>query len=204
MAQFDGIFNMAQPFGNGVRACIGRPFAWQEALLAVSTLLQTFHFTKEPPSYQLRIRTTLTIKPEGFYMKAKLRDNHYLETLDLGPHNVPEKHAVQPSSTSHSDSGSLLQILYGSNTGTCEALARGLASSATTHGFRPEVKSMDSAVSQLSKNSPIIIITASYEGNPPDNAVHFIEWLTEAAEGEVSQLPYAVFGVGNSTLITNK
>lgn len=27
-----------KPFGNGVRACIGRPFAWQEALLVVAAV----------------------------------------------------------------------------------------------------------------------------------------------------------------------
>lgn len=34
--------NAWKPFGNGVRGCIGRPFAWQEALLITTLLLQNF------------------------------------------------------------------------------------------------------------------------------------------------------------------
>lgn len=33
--------NCWKPFGNGMRACIGRPFAWQQTLLVLALLLQT-------------------------------------------------------------------------------------------------------------------------------------------------------------------
>jgi cytochrome P450/NADPH-cytochrome P450 reductase len=42
-------------------------------------LLQTFHFTKAHSSYQLQIKMSLTIKPEDFYIKAKVRDPDFLE-----------------------------------------------------------------------------------------------------------------------------
>jgi cytochrome P450/NADPH-cytochrome P450 reductase len=56
-----------------MRACIGRAFAWQEALLVMAILLQNFDFRADDPSYDLRIKSNLTIKPEGFYMRATLR-----------------------------------------------------------------------------------------------------------------------------------
>jgi len=34
--------NAWKPFGNGMRGCIGRPFAWQESLLVVATVSETF------------------------------------------------------------------------------------------------------------------------------------------------------------------
>jgi cytochrome P450/NADPH-cytochrome P450 reductase len=52
-----------KPFDNGIRACIGRAFAWQHALLVMVLLLQSFDFSMYDPSYQLRIKQTLTIKP---------------------------------------------------------------------------------------------------------------------------------------------
>lgn len=42
--------------GNGMRGCIGRPFAWQEALLVTAMLLQYFNFAPEDPSYTLQIK----------------------------------------------------------------------------------------------------------------------------------------------------
>ena len=42
-----------KPFGNGMRACIGGPFAWQEAVIAVAVLLQNFDFELADPSYRL-------------------------------------------------------------------------------------------------------------------------------------------------------
>jgi len=65
--------NAWKPFGNGARGCIGRPFAWQEAVLVTAMVLQYFNFELQDPSYTLQIKSALTIKPRDFYMKATLR-----------------------------------------------------------------------------------------------------------------------------------
>ncbi len=63
---------------------------------------------------------------------------------------------------------------------------------------------MDEAVSRISSEpeAPIVIITASYEGQPPDNAASFAKWLAtlEQAEGAASLLArrvHAVYGCGH-------
>src|SRR5262249_209914 len=60
------------PFGNGVRACIGRAFAWQEALLVVALMLQRFDIRHTSP-YKLVVKETLTLKPEGLKIYARVR-----------------------------------------------------------------------------------------------------------------------------------
>jgi cytochrome P450/NADPH-cytochrome P450 reductase len=51
----------------------------------------------------------------------------------------------------------------------------------------------------LPKEQPVIIITGSYDGRPPDNARKFVTWL-EALEGqELEGVSYAVFGCGKLT-----
>ncbi|KAI3576776.1 putative P450 monooxygenase [Fusarium oxysporum f. sp. albedinis] len=194
--------NAWKPFGHGVRACIGRPFAIQEAVMATATILQTFHITKDTPSYQLQIRTALTIKPQGFKIRAKLRNPSFLECVELGhgsgsgnaaSSRTPSKaHAVNQEGNSEP-----ISILFGSNTGTCEALAQSLASFAEENGYVPKVDSLDNAISSLKPNVPVVVITGSYEGQPPDNAAHFVEWLASLSSGELTKVPYAVFGVGN-------
>lgn len=188
-----------KPFGNGMRACIGRPFAWQEALLCMATLLQTFRFTKSDPSYTLRIKTTLTIKPDNFHMRAELRDPDMIEELigSLGGNQAKDSDKTKQRGDVEADpNADPLHILYGSNTGTCEALAQSLSSTASRHGYKAKVATLDSAASGLSKDDPVVIITASYEGQPPDNAGHFCTWLDKV--DKVDGTKYAVFGVGNS------
>lgn len=193
---------MFKPFGNGMRACIGRPFAWQEALLTTATLLQTFRFTKANPSYTLQIKTSLTIKPYEFYMKAHLRDPDFLDHAGhlAGGEKAAKDSINKSSKNANVDASNLkpIQILFGSNTGTCEAVAQNLAGAAAGHGFKAEVQSMDAAVSTLKKDVPVVIVTASYEGQPPDNATHFVEWLESNPGDEVKDVQYAVFGLGNS------
>lgn len=91
-----------------------------------------------------------------------------------------------------------MRILFGSNTGTCEAVAQAIADSAPDNGFKAEVQGLDSAVSSLKGDVPVVIVTASYEGLPPDNATHFVEWLKSDPSEEVMGVKYCVFGVGNS------
>lgn len=72
-----------------------------------------------------------------------------------------------------------LIICYGSNTGTCQTLAHTLAGKAPKHGFCPAVMSMDQATEKITTDvqTPVVVITASYEGQPPDNATSFTSWL---------------------------
>ncbi len=61
-----------KPFGNGQRACIGRQFAMTEATLVLGLILQRFRLV-DHTRYQLKIKESLTIKPEGLVMRVRLR-----------------------------------------------------------------------------------------------------------------------------------
>ncbi|MBR8497903.1 cytochrome P450, partial [Burkholderia cenocepacia] len=65
--------NSWKPFGNGARACIGRPFAMQEAHLVLIMLLQRFDFSFADPNYELQVAETLTLKPTGLRINVRPR-----------------------------------------------------------------------------------------------------------------------------------
>ena len=196
--------NSWNPFGNGMRGCIGRPFAWQEAQLVVAILLQNFQFFPEDPSYQLRFKQTLTIKPKNFNMRAQLRRGRELPTLErslyAGPTDTnPKANGISGAETAiNADKGLPIEIYYGSNSGTCQALAARLATDASARGYRVRINdSLDVATKNLPKDAPVVILTASYEGQPPDNAAHFVHWLEALKGKETEGVRYAVFGCGH-------
>jgi cytochrome P450/NADPH-cytochrome P450 reductase len=122
--------NCWKPFGNGMRACIGRPFAWQEALLVLAMLLQNFNFTMEDSSYQLQIKQTLTIKPKDFYMRAHLRNGVSATSLERAlvsaTLNEPSVKSGQEARKNTTAKGKPMAIYYGSNTGkpSCERCSK--------------------------------------------------------------------------------
>lgn len=197
--------NSWKPFGNGVRACIGRPFAWQEALLVMAMLLQNFNFVLDD-HYNLRIKETLTFKPKDLYVRAILRGGltpTQLEHRLAGTTYVQDgldRQKQNVHSTSSNAEKIPLTILFGSNSGTCEHFARRVASDAPGHGFYVvKVDCLNSAKDRLPTSQPVIIITASYEGQPPDNASHFVTWIQELDKNStpLQGVSYAVFGCGN-------
>lgn len=196
--------NAWKPFGNGVRGCIGRPFAWQEALLSTVMLLQNFNFRMNDPTYNLQIKQTLTIKPKDFYMHATLRDGIdpvHLEKMlhvNTSEHSKLSQKESQLKGSYTGGKARPMSILYGSNSGTCEALAQSLARAAGSRGFHAKVNTLDSAVSKIPKAEPVVLICSSYEGQPPDNAAHFLAWLESLKEGEdLAGVKYTVYGCGN-------
>ncbi|TGJ87230.1 hypothetical protein E0Z10_g1525 [Xylaria hypoxylon] len=195
--------NAWKPFGNGARACIGRPFAMQEAILAMAMLFQNFNFVLHDPSYNLAIKQTLTIKPDNFLMRGIIRDGLSPTQLEHrlaggGLSQEPSKLLSEESSAS-AKTAQRITVLYGSNSGTCESLAQRLASDASRHGFGVDkVDCLDSANGALPKNQPVVIITASYEGEPPDNAALFCSWLAGSKDKNMLEgVDYTVFGVGH-------
>ncbi|TKA70755.1 hypothetical protein B0A55_08835 [Friedmanniomyces simplex] len=196
-------------FGTGIRACIGRGFAWQEAQMAFTLLLQNFNFRLDDPSYEIKIKQTLTVKPDEFYMRATLREAITATSLQtLLSSSGEEVNAAADERTRRTASGlgeglKPMMILYGSNTGTCISLAQKMSVDAKRHGYQAEVMEMDAAVGVLPKDQAVAIITASYEGQPPDNAGQFVAWLESMQDSEALRgVQYAVFGCGHSDWAT--
>ena len=90
-----------------------------------------------------------------------------------------------------------MTILFGSNAGTCESLASALANTASGYGFNAQLKTLNDATDKLPTDQPVLIITSSYEGESPDNASRFVEWLQNLAGEELKTVKYGVFGCGN-------
>ncbi|KAJ7118363.1 bifunctional P-450/NADPH-P450 reductase [Mycena epipterygia] len=194
--------NSWQPFGFGVRGCIGRAFAWQEVCLVMASIIQNFDLALDDPSYTLQIKQTLTIKPLGLYIRASPRSAalHLYASPSSALMTSRDSSAPAPKvSLPEVQSGGLpFYVLYGSNTGTSEAFAQRIAGEAPSYGFWPSIGTLDSAVGKLPTDGPVVVITASFEGEPADNAVRFIDWLRNLQGNELEGVRFAVFGCGNS------
>ncbi len=185
-----------KPFGNGQRACIGRQFAIQESILVLSMLLQRFELF-DHSDYELDIKETLSIKPDEFTIKARLRDD--IERGGIATAEADEGAGEQATSTVPKH-GTPLLVLYGSNLGSSESFARELAQKAEFNGFDIEMAPLDNYVGKLPTDGAVAIACASYNGMPPDNADKFYNWIA-AKDGEapdLSGVSYLMLGCGNS------
>jgi len=191
--------NAYKPFGTGMRACIGRQFALQEATLVLGMLLQRFELIKDP-TYRLHTKVTLTVKPADFHIQVARRANRPIDTAE--PITVSAPTAQQaPSPMNNHRHNTPLAVLFGSNLGTAEGIATRLAQEGTERGYDVTLGSLDEYVDNLPANGAIIVC-ASYNGLPPDNAVKFHHLLNEAGPETYQNLSYTVFGCGNTEWAT--
>lgn len=189
--------NAYKPFGTGQRACIGRQFALQEATLVLGMLLQRFELIKDP-TYQLRTRVTITVKPTDFHIQVRRRADRPIDKAEPVAATTTQSAAGPAGSNAHH---TLLAVLFGSNLGTAEGVATRLAQEATERGYDVTLGSLDDYVEQLPAKAAVIVCS-SYNGLPPDNAIKFHHWVDEAGAEAFKDLSYTVFGCGNTEWAT--
>jgi sulfite reductase (NADPH) flavoprotein alpha-component len=93
-----------------------------------------------------------------------------------------------------------LTILFGSQTGTAENLAKRIGKEAGKRGFAATVHDLgDYPKTQLPAESRLLIITSTYgDGEPPDNAKAFWQWIASENATRLQQTPYSVCALGDT------
>jgi cytochrome P450 / NADPH-cytochrome P450 reductase len=190
--------NAWKPFGNGQRACIGRGFAMHEAALALGMILQRFKLI-DHQRYQMHLKETLTMKPEGFKIKVRARADRERGVYGGPAVTTTSVGTAAPRAATRPGHNTPLLVLYGSNLGTAEELAARVADLAQVNGFASKLAPLDDYAGRLPEEGGVLIFCASYNGAPPDNATQFVNWLHgDMPKDALSKLRYAVFGCGNS------
>ncbi|NBM19221.1 bifunctional cytochrome P450/NADPH--P450 reductase [Streptomyces sp. GC420] len=183
-----------KPFGNGVRACIGRQFALTEARLALALVLQRFKFS-DPGDYQMDVKEALTRKPGGFELVVRARKEHERTVFGAADLQTGDTQAQ----TSVSGIGVNLTVAYGSSLGSCEDLARAIADRGERSGFGTTLTSLDELGDNLPAEGLLVVVAASYNGKAPDNAQRFDELIAAGLpEGSLSNVRFALLGAGNT------
>ena len=120
--------------------------------MTVAMILQKFDVTEHNPQYVLKVKETLTIKPEGFYMHATPRKNRpHVPSAIPSPSSPPPATATATSPVLHqtttpavpSKRGRGLLVLYGSNSGSSEAFAQRLHADALSRGYTSHLDVLD-------------------------------------------------------------
>jgi sulfite reductase (NADPH) flavoprotein alpha-component len=109
----------------------------------------------------------------------------------LGPESSPAIAPVQPAEA--------LLVLFGSQTGTAEALAKKIAAQARQRGFAPQVLALNDLqpANLLAAVKALIVSSTWGDGDPPDNATSFWSWLSADSAPRVENLQFAVLGLGD-------
>jgi cytochrome P450/NADPH-cytochrome P450 reductase len=65
--------------------------------------------------------------------------------------------------------------------------------------LKAQVEELDSRVGNLPTTGAIVVVTASYNGTPPDNAAKFVGWISGSslAPGAFAGVRFTVFGCGD-------
>ncbi|MGR6857486.1 assimilatory sulfite reductase (NADPH) flavoprotein subunit [Bacillus halotolerans] len=92
-------------------------------------------------------------------------------------------------------------VLYGSQTGNAQGLAENAGKQLEERGFQVTVSSMsDFKPNQLKRiNNLLIVVSTHGEGEPPDNALSFHEFLHGRRAPKLDDLRFSVLALGDSS-----
>lgn len=103
----------------------------------------------------------------------------------------------------NADTGNTLTILYGSQTGNGQSVAMALSQRAQSKGYATNLVSLaDYKSTNLKRETLVALVISTHgEGDPPDDAELFHEFLMSAKAPKLPGLRYSVLGLGDSSYI---
>ncbi len=94
-----------------------------------------------------------------------------------------------------------ITILYGSHTGNCQSLAESFFQRLESEKYRVTLSSLDDFKPKgLKKVQDLLLITSTHgDGDPPDNAISFYDFLQSKRAPELEDLRFSVLSLGDSS-----
>ncbi|MGN9929886.1 flavodoxin domain-containing protein, partial [Escherichia coli] len=126
--------------------------------------------------YQMHLKETLTVKPDGFRIKVRPRDDRDRGAFAGSAGAVAAAPKAPRAPTTRPGHNTPMLVLYGSNLGSAEELATRMADLSEINGFATRLGPLDDYVGKLPEEGGVLIICASYNGAAPDNATQFVKW----------------------------
>ena len=122
------------------------------------------------------------------YMAGLLAGKHFPPSIGSGASNQTPKLSVP------------LVILFGSQTGTAEKIAKQLAKDSKARGCNARALEASAfAGIDWSKETNLLVITSTYgDGDMPDNAQAFWDWLQTDAAKALTHLNFSVLALGDT------
>lgn len=190
------------PFSYGKRACIGMQLSLIEQRLVLAELVRRFHIRLD---LSTNIVTTipLFLNPQGIFLKVAHRGQAPppAVTLPTAANSAPT--ASVNIGRIEELKGRCFVVLFGSNMGTCEdfadrAFRHGMDMGMECSKYPLDVVCQDSLALPKGDEGVVVVITSTYNGQPPDNARKFDKWLeSPAATSKLQGVCFAIFGCGN-------
>ncbi|MCY8346362.1 assimilatory sulfite reductase (NADPH) flavoprotein subunit [Bacillus haynesii] len=153
-------------------------------------------FNQEQAELLNRLLPTLTASQKAWlsgYLAA-VQTADAAAALETLPAEAPAASTAQPVSKE-------VTILFGSQTGNAQGLAENAAKKLTERGFQVTVSAMsDFKPNQLKKLKNLLIVVSTHgEGDPPDNALSFHEFLHGRRAPKLDDLRYSVLALGDTS-----
>ncbi|HEU0306055.1 MAG TPA: assimilatory sulfite reductase (NADPH) flavoprotein subunit [Lysobacter sp.] len=149
-----------------------------------------------PPSLPEDIATTLARLAEGLDADGLWWLSGYAAGIARGRAQAPRAEtiaAVQPGQT--------LTVVYGSQTGNAKRVAEKLAQQVEAAGLGVRLLRADAYATRELRNERhlAIVISTQGDGDPPDDARGFFDFITGKRAPQLPDLQYAVLALGDSS-----
>lgn len=153
-------------------------------------------FNQEQAELLNRILPTLT-ESQKVWLSGFLAAAQFSSVTGAGNVQVAELSSANTAPTISKD----VTILFGSQTGNAQGLAKKAAKKLEADGFQVTVLAMsDFKPNNLKKVENLLIVASTHgEGTPPDNALSFHEFLHGKRAPKLDHLRFSVLALGDSS-----
>lgn len=109
--------------------------------------------------------------------------------------------AMPPGASAPAGPAVPVTVLFGSQTGTAEGLAKKLVKTLKKGNFEPNLQDMGTYERErLPQEKNLLVITSTYgDGEPPDSALEFHTWLMGDAPPSLAGVNFSVLSLGDSS-----